>query len=156
MFPWFSEHETPSWCIISSECNVLHPFIDACVFCRTTRNTFPRLLSIPAEFIGRKKTYTFKARLPHEQGRFILFVCSARQIHGGKGICESSRERDSFCDFIIDLPIYVMPCSGGSAFVLFVFISLSDAASLFYRGRADGLICRERGKRKLNAKSHSC
>lgn len=62
----------------------------------------------------------FKARLPHEQRRFIVFVCSAQQIQGGEEISNSSRWRDSFYDFIIDLPIYVTPCSSGSTFVLFV------------------------------------
>lgn len=64
--------------------------------------------------------WIFKAWLPHDQGQFILFVCAAQQIQGGDGISKSSRERDSFCDFIIDWAIYVMLCSGGSAFVLFV------------------------------------
>lgn len=91
----------------------------------------------------------------HMNRQFILFVCSTWQIQWGEGISESSRERGFFCDFIIDLAIYVTPRSGGITFILFV-LSLSDAASLFFRGRADGLICREVEGRELNAKSHSC
>lgn len=89
-------------------------------FCRSTCNTSPQTASIWVAFVSSRETWIFKAWLPHERRRFILFVFSARQIQGGEGISHSSRERDSFCDFIIDLPIYVTPCSGGSTFVLFV------------------------------------
>ena len=134
-----------SFCVKSTE---------AFVFYRTTCNIYPLRAPLWVAFVNRREMLIFKARLPHEKGWFILFACSARQLLGGDSICESSRKRDSFCDFIIDLPKCVMPCSGGSTFVLFA-LSVFQMWHLcsIEEGQVDWSAKREK---RGNAKSLSC